>query len=153
MQRDMTSASESCHHWAGGASSDTFHIKICRDVDVPRLCHTDWSQKEKNKCYIMLLLYMESRKMGQKNLFAKQKERQRIREQMCGHQERKGWVGWIRGLTLTYIHSSRGSSQLRDWPQVSGWQADSLPPDPPGKSYIHTHTHTHTHTTVYKIDN
>ena len=41
----------------------------------------------------MLLLYMESRKMGQKKLFAKQKERQRIREQMCGHQEQKGWVG------------------------------------------------------------
>ena len=147
MWRDATSASESCHRWAGGASSETFNIKICRDVDVPRVCHTDWSQKEKNRCYIKSLLYVESRKMGQMNLFAKQKERQRSRGQMYGHQEGKGWVGWIRGLTLTYIHSSRGSSRPRDWPQVSGWQADSLPPDPPGKSCVYIYT------TAYKIGN
>jgi hypothetical protein len=50
-------------------------------------------KSEKIRCYIKSLLYVESRKMGQMNLFAKQKERQRSRGQMHGHQEGKGWVG------------------------------------------------------------
>ena len=44
---------------------------ICREVDGPIHCHTEWSKLEKN--IIKYHLYVESRKMVQINLFANKK--------------------------------------------------------------------------------
>ena len=48
-------------------------------------------------------IYVESRKMVQMILFAKQKSRHRHREQMYGYQGGKEGVEWIWRLGLTYI--------------------------------------------------
>ena len=32
-------------------------IKLIREVDEPRPCYTKWSQKEKNKYYILTHIY------------------------------------------------------------------------------------------------
>ena len=49
---------------------------ICRDVDKPRDCHIEWSKSEREKQIlynIVYIQYLESRKMVEMNLFAKQK--------------------------------------------------------------------------------
>ena len=47
---------------------------VCRDVDGPRDYHTEWSKSEREKqiSYIKCI-YVESRKMAEMILFAKQK--------------------------------------------------------------------------------
>ena len=45
-------------------------IKFIREVDESRPCYTKWSQKEKNKYYILTYIYMEPRKMVLINLSA-----------------------------------------------------------------------------------
>ena len=70
---------------------------ICRDVnDLETVIQRELSQKEKDTYDNHL--YVGSRKMVQMNLFAKQQERHRHREQKYGHQ--KGGGGW---------------DELRDW--------------------------------------
>ena len=70
---------------------------ICRDVnDLETGIQRELSQTEKDTYDNHL--YVESRKMVQMNLFAKQQERYRHREQKYGHQE--GGGGW---------------DELRDW--------------------------------------
>ena len=51
------------------------------------------SQKERNKYHILRHIYIESRKMIQMILFAKQEQRHRLREQMQGYHGGKV-VGW-----------------------------------------------------------
>ena len=58
-------------------------------------------KKREKKCII--LLYVESRKTIQMNLFAKQKQRHRL-ENKCMDTKRGGGVGWTGRLRLTYIH-------------------------------------------------
>ena len=66
------------------------HLK--KEVHGPRDCHTE-SEREEQVLYIKHI-YVDSREMVQMNLVAKQKERHRGREQMCGHQGRnRGWDG------------------------------------------------------------
>lgn len=44
---------------------------ICRNVGIPRDCHTDWSKSEEEKqISYKIACYMEARKMVQVNLFA-----------------------------------------------------------------------------------
>ena len=54
-------------------NKQTQNCAICRDMDGPRNCHTEWSQKEKNKYHILIYIYVESRETVQTNLSAKQK--------------------------------------------------------------------------------
>ena len=42
---------------------------ICRDMDGPRDCHTEWSKKEKNIVYQRI--YVESKKIGVDDLIYK----------------------------------------------------------------------------------
>ena len=44
---------------------------ICRDMDGPRDCHTEWTKSEKEK-EISYCFYMESQKTLQMNLSTKQ---------------------------------------------------------------------------------
>ena len=46
---------------------------ICSNIDGPRDCHTQWSQRKTNIWYC---LHVESKKMGQMNLFTKELESQ-----------------------------------------------------------------------------
>ena len=74
---------------------------ICRHIDRPRDCHTELSQKEKNKYHIIYHSYVESRKMVQTNLSAKQKWRYRHREQTYGYQgESGGGMTWEIGIDI-----------------------------------------------------
>ena len=51
-----------------------WNCAICRDMDGPRNCHTkEKNSEEKQISYINTYIYMESRKMVEMNLFAKQK--------------------------------------------------------------------------------
>ena len=45
---------------------------ICRDMDGPRVCYTEWSKSEREKQVIYLKIYVESRKMVKMNLFVDQ---------------------------------------------------------------------------------
>ena len=54
------------------------------------IIQSEVSQKEKDKYHILVCIYMESRKMVQKNLFAGQQWRNRHREQIYEHAERGG---------------------------------------------------------------
>ena len=49
------------------------------------IIQSEVSQKEKDKYHILVCIYMESRKMVQKNLFAGQQWRNRHIEQTYGH--------------------------------------------------------------------
>ena len=60
-------------------------------MDGPRDYHTKSSKSEREKKCI-ILLYVESRKTIQMNLFAKQKQRLRCREWPYGYQ--RGCGGW-----------------------------------------------------------
>ena len=48
-----------------------WNCAICRDRDGTRDCHTEWNKSEREKYHI--LMNVESRKMVEMNLFAKQK--------------------------------------------------------------------------------
>ena len=62
-------------------------------MDLETVLQSEVRQKEKNK-YHILTVYVESRKMVQMNQFARQKQRNRCREQMYGHQGgKRGWGG------------------------------------------------------------
>ena len=67
-------------------------------MDGPRHCHIEWSKLNK---HCILTHYVESRKMVQMNLFAKQKERCRRKEQTYGHKG-AGGVGmhWETGIDI-----------------------------------------------------
>ena len=68
---------------------------IYRDMDGPRDCHTELSQKVKKKI-LYSVIYMWN--LIEMNLFAKQKQRHRHTEQRYGYQ----WGKW-------------GSNELRVW--------------------------------------
>ena len=61
----------------------------CSEVNEPRAYYTEWSQKEKNKYYILMHTYMEPRKIVLMNLFTGKKWRHGLREWTCGHSEEK----------------------------------------------------------------
>ena len=42
---------------------------ICRDVDMPRDCYTEWNESEREICIILLIMWNRKIEM---NLFAKQ---------------------------------------------------------------------------------
>ena len=60
-----------------------------RWMNLEPIIQSEVSQKEKDKYHIQCI-YMESRKMVPRNLFAGQQWRNRHREQTCGHRERGG---------------------------------------------------------------
>ena len=60
-----------------------WNIAICSNMDGPRECHTEWS---KSKTNIWYRLYVASKIMVQMDLFIKQKESHRCREQTLGYQ-------------------------------------------------------------------
>ena len=61
-------------------------------MDLESVIQGEVSQKEKNKRCILVHIYMESRKMAQMNLFAREEERGRQREQTADT-EREGREG------------------------------------------------------------
>ena len=61
-----------------------------RWMKLELIIQSEVSQKEKDKYHILVCIYMESRKMVQKNLFAGQQWRNRHIEQTYGHGERGG---------------------------------------------------------------
>ena len=60
-----------------------------RWMNLEPIIQSEVSQKEKDKYHIQCI-YMESRKMVPRNLFAGQQWRNRHREQTCGHRGRRG---------------------------------------------------------------
>ena len=81
-----------------------------RWMNLELIIHSEVSQKEKNKCYILTCVYMESRKMVLMNLFAGQQWRHSHREQTYGQghggEERKGAMNGESSMevyTLTHI--------------------------------------------------
>ena len=65
-------------------------LKVLSSVDGPRDCHTEWSQKEKNK-YCMLMLYVESGKNGIDLICKAQLEIQTENKRMDNKGLGKGW--------------------------------------------------------------
>ena len=64
-------------------------------MDGPRDCHTDWSELDREREILYDIAYMQNlKKMIQVNLFAKQKQTHRLREQPYGYQGE----GWGRGI-------------------------------------------------------
>ena len=71
-----------------------------RWMNLESVTQSEISHKEKNKYHI----YMESRKIVLKNLCAGQGQRDRHREQTCGHSwGRRGWDELRETFTLPYI--------------------------------------------------
>ena len=108
-----------------------------RWMNLEPIIHSELSQKEKNKCYILTCVYMESRKMVLMNLFAGQQWKCRCREQTCWHRqgrrERDEWreqaghvlttacridsqwefAGWLRELKPVLCDKLEGWAELR----------------------------------------
>ena len=63
---------------------------ICSNMDGPRQYHIKWRQRNTN--VIWYFLYLESKKIIQMNLYAKQKQTHRYRKQIYGYQSGKGGV-------------------------------------------------------------
>mgnify|MGYP007134226429 CR=1 FL=1 len=53
---------------------------VVRCMNLEPVIHCEVSEKEKNKCHILMPIYMESRKIVLMNLFAGQEYRHRCRE-------------------------------------------------------------------------
>ena len=63
---------------------------ICSNMDGPRDSHTEWSKSEKDKCHVILLI-CGIENMVQMNLFTKQIQTHRHREQTWITKGEKGW--------------------------------------------------------------
>jgi len=59
---------------------NTFELVLMRWMNLEPIIQSEVSQKEKEKYHILMYIYMESRKMVLKNLFAGQQWRNRHRE-------------------------------------------------------------------------
>ena len=62
---------------------NTFESVLMRWMNLKPIIHSEVSQEEKNRCYIVTCIYMESRKMVLMNFFAGQQRKRRHREQIC----------------------------------------------------------------------
>ena len=69
---------------------NAFETVLMRWMNLEPIIQNEVSQKEKEKYHILTHIYMESKKMVPKNLSARQKLRNRHREQTYGHGERGG---------------------------------------------------------------
>ena len=71
----------------------------------PRGCHTEWSKSDREREIVTDTAYMRNlKKMIQANLFTKQKQTHRLREQTYGYQG-EGWgEGYLGSLGLTCTH-------------------------------------------------
>ena len=76
-----------------GMKMNTFQLVLMRWMNLEPIIQSDKSQKEKNKCHILIGIYMESRKMVLMNLFVGQQWRCRHREEIRGHGRRGGKEG------------------------------------------------------------
>ena len=64
------------------------------EMNGPRDCHTEWNKSEEEKQISYINAYLWNlEKMVQMNRFARQKQRQRCREQTYGHHGGKAGVG------------------------------------------------------------
>ena len=63
-----------------------------RWMNLNPIAQDEVSQKEKDKYHVLMLIYMESRKVVMMNLFAGQQRRHRHKNQTFGHSEEgRGW--------------------------------------------------------------
>ena len=66
---------------------------ICRDVDGPRDCHTEWSKSERKNQISYIDAYMWNLEKWYRWTGLQGRNRHRCREQMYGHQGGKAGVG------------------------------------------------------------
>ena len=79
---------------------------ICRDLDGPRDCHTEWSKPEREKQMSYINAYMwnlEKCYRWTRGLQGRNREID-VDNQCVDTKGRKGGVGWIGRLGLAYIH-------------------------------------------------
>ena len=75
---------------------------ICRDMDRPRDCHTDWSKSEKEYCIIFHICGIYKYGTGETICTVEiETQKQRTSVQIL---RGEGGLGWIGRLRLTYIH-------------------------------------------------
>ena len=79
---------------------------ICRDVDGPRVCHTQWSKSEREKQILYIDVYMWNLEKWYRWTYFKGKNRDADIEnrQMNMEAEGKGRMGLTGRLGLPYIH-------------------------------------------------
>ena len=66
---------------------------ICRDMDRPRGCPTDWSRSERENKYYIISLIVRTQKNGTDELICKaETETQIYRTNMDTSQKRVGWM-------------------------------------------------------------
>ena len=58
---------------------------ICRDVDGPRVCHTQWSKSEREKQILYNIIYMWNPQKWYRWTYLQSRNRDRHREQMYGY--------------------------------------------------------------------
>ena len=69
---------------------NTFESVLTRWMNLVTIIQSEVSQKEKNKYCILMCIYMKSRKMVLKKLFAGQQWKHRTRKQTYGHMVGEG---------------------------------------------------------------
>ena len=82
---------------------NTFESVLTRQMNLKPVIQTEVSQEVKDKCCILMHIYMEFRKMVLMNLFAGQQWRSRYREPACGHSSGRR-VGQTERVALKHIH-------------------------------------------------
>ena len=77
---------------------------ICRDVDGPRECHTEWSKSEKSEYRILMhICGIQENGINESILQSRNRDTD-IENKHMNTKRGRGWVGWIGRLGLTYIY-------------------------------------------------
>ena len=77
----------------------------CRDVDGPRVCHTEWSKPEREKQILYINAYMWNLEKWYRWSYLQSRNRDTdVEKKMYGYQGGKAGVGGIGRLGLTHIH-------------------------------------------------
>ena len=84
---------------------------VCRDVNGPRDCHTEWSQKEKKQIsYINAYAYMWNLGKWYRWIYLQSRNRHTNIENKCMYTKGGSRVGWIGRLGLTHTLLSAAKS-------------------------------------------
>ena len=77
---------------------------ICRNVDGPRDCHTEWSKPKREKQISYNIAYMCNLEKWHRWTYLQSRNRDTEVENKCMDTKGEGGVGWIGKWGLTYIH-------------------------------------------------
>ena len=81
-----------------------WNIVICRDMDRPRDCHTEWSESEREKQISYNIAYMWTLEKWYRWTYLQSRNRDTDVENKLMDTKGGRGVGWVGRLGLTYIH-------------------------------------------------